>query len=177
MRSAFYDDSINMKNLKSQRGFILLVAIIACAILAALGILVFTLSTEDLKTSVSTLGGKKALGAVESGYHIVANMFDPSQPPPGYGMSFNGTPIAVNTWYQIDPVNDPGSQFKITQPQIDIYPSIQAAGFSMDQQSQGYGFKRYFMTVEGSNSSYGTDLQVAVGFGCLLPSSSSTNYN
>ncbi len=149
-----------MKNIKSQRGFILLVAIIACAILAALGVLVFSLSTGDLRTSVATLGGKKALGAVESGYHILTQTFDPMVTSPLYG-------ITMNTWIAVDAANDPGSRYKITNVALSLkYPPLMPVGYS-----QPWGMARYDITVMGENSSYNTpnnaQVDIGVGYGVV----------
>jgi hypothetical protein len=155
VKSTFCNDSINRKNIKSQKGFILLVAIIACAILAALGVLVISLSTGDLRTSVSTVGEKKALGAVESGYHILTQTFDPLAT--GYG-------ISQNTWIYIDAANDPGSKYKITTVALSTFAPLPPPGYSMEA-SSGWGMARFDVTVVGENSSYNTNAQVDVGVG------------
>ena len=157
MKSTFRNNFINMKNIKSQRGFILLVAILACVILAALGVLVISLSTGDLRTSVSTVGEKKALGAVESGYHVLTQTFDPLTP--NYGIN----PI-LNTWAYVDAANDPGSKYKITTVGLSPFAPLAPPGYSMES-SAGWGMARFDVAVMGENSSYNTNAQVDVGVG------------
>ena len=55
------------KILSSEKGFILLTAILACVILLALAILIINLSTSDLRVSSKTVGEKKAMSAAEAG--------------------------------------------------------------------------------------------------------------
>ncbi len=157
MKSMFCNDFINRKNIKSQKGFILLVAVIACAILAALGVLVISLSTGDLRTSVSTVGEKKALGAVESGYHIMTQTFDPLATSFGIG-------LILNNWTYVDAANDPGSKYKITNVALSTFAPLPPPGYSMES-SQGWGMARYDVTVMGENSTYSTNAQIDVGVG------------
>ena len=154
-----------MKDIKSQRGFILLVAIIACAILAALGVLVFSLSTGDLRTSVATLGQKKALGAAESGYHILTQTFDPMANHYGLDPCYKDPASVIYPWCKVDATNDPGSRYTITNVALSSkYLALPAPGSSMDP-SQAWGMARYDITVMGDNSSYKTNAQVDIGVG------------
>ncbi len=142
-----------MKNLNSQRGFILLVTIMACAILAALGILVFSLSTGDLRASVSTLGEKRALVALDSGWHATTQNFDPLVA--NYG-------INLNAWVNIDTANDPGSRYKITACLAGSQSPLPLPGYSMEE-SQGWRMQRFDMTIVGENTRYRTNLEMDVG--------------
>lgn len=66
------------KILKSEGGFVLIAAIIACVMLMALALLAMNLSTGDLRTTSSVVGEKRAFSAAESGVHQFCHDFDPS---------------------------------------------------------------------------------------------------
>jgi hypothetical protein len=141
--------------LHSEKGFILLVAVIACVILMALGIMVWYASTTDLQTSVSALGEKRALAAAESGYHILTQSFDPM------ATNYN---VTVNTWTNVDATYAPGAQYKIMNIRLSDFPAIPPPGYSMES-SQGWGVARYDLDVSGRNTSYDTEQQVGIGLG------------
>lgn len=143
------------KVLKSEKGFILLVAIIACAILTALGILIFWTSNEDLKSSVVSLGEKRALAAVESGYHKAIQTFDPLAP--NYGIAG-----LVDTWNVVDTTYDPKSEFKWSTVQGSTFTALPPPGYSMES-SAGFGMARYDVTISGRNTESKTEQQIAVG--------------
>jgi hypothetical protein len=138
--------------LKSEKGFILLVAIIACVILMGLGILVFWSSNEDLRTSVVSLGEKRALAAVESGYHLTVQNFDPLIP---------STLVAVD-WMTVDATYDPKSQYKRAAVQGSPFAALPPPGFSMES-AAGFGMARYDVTISGRNTEAKTEQQVDVG--------------
>jgi len=146
---------LSNKVLRSEKGFILLVAIIACVILMALGILIFWSSNEDLKTSVVSLGEKRALAAVESGYHKAIQQFDPLAP--NYGISG-----IINTWTTVDAAYDPKSEFKWSTVTGSPFAALPPPGFSMES-SAGFGMARYDVTISGRNTESKTEQQVDVG--------------
>jgi hypothetical protein len=141
-----------MKNIKSQRGFILIVALIACMILAALGVLVVSLSTGDQKTSSATLGEKRALAAVESGFHITTRVFDASIPAP-YG-------LALNVWQNVDSVNAPGAQYNIASVAHSKYPDV-----VLNLNGFDYILPRYDIIIRGRDTTYNSKIEVDVGIG------------
>ena len=63
---------------RQPRGFALVTAILAIMILMALGYLVISVSTGDLKISSRVVGEKKALSAAETGIHRMMQNFDPA---------------------------------------------------------------------------------------------------
>jgi len=154
-----------MKNIKSQRGFILLVAIIACAILAALGVLVFTLSTGDLRTSAATLGEKRASAAVESGFHLLTLPFNPIlKPPPSTYCNLDANYLIYNNawhrWAPIDAVNAPGDQLYISSCAHGRFGPITAGGTDL-----GRGYPVYDIEFSGRNTTYNSAITVDVGVG------------
>ena len=139
----------------SEKGFILLTALIACAILMALGILVWWSSTGELRTTTSTVGEKRALAAAESGYHILTQSFDPMAT--NYG-------ITQNTWTNVSSTLAPNQQYKITNVGLSPYSALAPPGYSMES-SQGWGMARYDLTVSGRDTTYDTEQDVGVGVG------------
>jgi hypothetical protein len=139
---------------QSEEGFALVAALIATMILLAIGILVISLSTGDLKTSSVVVGDKKALAAVESGIHNITQTFDPGNA--GYGLS--------SAWQQIDSANDPGAQYRVLLSGVSSYPALPMPGYSMES-GQGWGMSRFNVRVEGQHTSYNSDVQVDVGMG------------
>ncbi len=147
--------------LGSERGFILLTAIIACAIIIALGFMVVLISTEDLRTSVSSLGEKRALAAVESGYHITTQSFDPMAT--NFGLKKpDGTALPLSTWTDVDATYAPGSRYRIDNITLSPFAALPPPGYSMES-SQGWGMARYDLAVSGENTTYKTEERVGIG--------------
>jgi len=145
------------KILSSEKGFILLTAILACVILLALAILIINLSTSDLRVSSKTVGEKKAMSAAEAGIHLMIQNFDPQ----------NLAASAV-TNVQVDATNDPASVYTINTPgSPDDGPIfLIMSGYSIGG-GQTWGRRLYHVDVTGRNTAYNTrvDLGVGVGYG------------
>jgi len=125
----------NQKN--SERGFALVVALIACMILIALGALIMTLSTGDIKTSSQIIGQKKAMIAAEKGVQRLIQQYN-----------FDNIAANVQTTLPADLAVDPNSCYLISipNPTGTMHPS----GFSMDWQ-----LSTYDVEVTGWNKQYG----------------------
>ena len=52
----------------------------ACLILLALGMLVISLSTQDIRVSMKIVGDKRALAAADTGINSLSQTFDPQDP-------------------------------------------------------------------------------------------------
>ena len=63
---------------QAEKGFALIASLLALWILAALGILVFTVTTQDVRISSKTVGEKKAFLAAESGVSWLTQNFNPA---------------------------------------------------------------------------------------------------
>ncbi len=147
--------AVNSVNLSSERGFVLVVAVLACMILLAVGILALTMSGQDVKISARVVGEKKAFSACESGMHKLITTLDPG----------NLAGLAV-TDVQVDSSNDPASLYTIGTPS---HPStgpgmLPLAGYSIGG-GQVWGQTIYNATVTGTNTNYGSRVQVSVGLG------------
>jgi hypothetical protein len=152
--------------LGSDRGFVLVVAVLGTAILLAVGILALTMSGQDIRISSRVVGDKKAFFACESGLHQLITNFDP--------VSLGGS--AVLDPYPVDYSNDPASCYTIATPS---HPSsgpgtLPLAGYSIGG-GQVWGQTVYDATVTGTNTDYGSRAQVSVGLG-YGPVDMSTTY-
>ncbi|MEI7674006.1 MAG: hypothetical protein WCK00_18015 [Deltaproteobacteria bacterium] len=141
------------KRTSSQQGFALVTALMACALLFALAMLILQLSTGDLQVSARNVGDKKAVIAAEVGLQRVLSVFDPANLP-------SATNVAV------DAANDPNSVYSYTAPTPPTSgpASVPLTGFSIGG-GQSWGQTRYETTVTGQNTRFNTSVQVDVGLG------------
>ena len=135
-------------------GFALVAALLAIWILAAVGILVFTVSTQDLRISTRLVGEKKAFAALETGINALTRNFDYGNPT----ASMRPDELADTGG------SDPGSRYLIKEPWIpgpnDGPAFIYYTGFSED-----WGRARFLTDVTGSNTRYASRMEVHVGIG------------
>jgi Tfp pilus assembly protein PilX len=143
------------KIMPSQKGFALVTAILACAILFALAMLVIYLSTSDLRTSGRSVGEKKALNAAETGIHRMIQNFDPQD-----------LAASSSTNVQVDAANDPASVYTIGTPGNPASGKLflPMTGYSIGG-GQSWGQRHYAVIVEGRNTSYGTHAEIETGLG------------
>lgn len=144
--------------LSSQKGFILLTAILACLILLALTLLIINLSTSDLRTSSQSVGQKKALVAAEAGIHRMTQTLDPQ----------NLSALKA-TDVKVDSANDPNSVYSISAPTDPTNPHndslfLPMTGYSISG-GQTWGRRRYDLNVTGRNTAYKTSVTIGVGVG------------
>ena len=140
--------------LNSDRGFVLVLAVLGVAVILAIGILALTMSGRDIRISSRVVGEQKAFSACESGVHYVTTILDPT--------NFFTSPVTG----QVDPSNDPASRYSIDPP---VPPTsgpgmLPLAGYSIGG-GQTWGQTRYDVTVTGENTSYKSRAQVSVGLG------------
>ncbi len=141
--------------LSSQKGFILVTAIMACVILLALAMLVINLSTGDLRVSSQNVGHKKAMTAAETGIHRMIQNFNPQS---------LASSAATNV--QVDSANDPYSVYTIYTPAT---PSsgpvfLPMTGYSIGG-GQTWGQRRFVVNVDGRNTAYNTKMTIQTGVG------------
>ncbi len=149
--------------LKNRSGFALIAALLVIWILSAVGLLVFTVTTRDVRISSRTVGEKKAFYATEAGIHRLTQLFDP---------------LNLSNAEKSDTVDirDSSSQYTIGKAAIPTTgPAvIPIAGYSVGGGEQ-WGTPRFVATVTGTNTKYGSTVQVDVGVG-LGPVEISTAY-
>lgn len=143
------------KILSSEKGFILLTAIIASVILLALTMLIVNVTNVDLTISSKSVGHKKAMSAAEAGIHSMMQNFDP----------LNITSSAV-TNIQVDASNDPGTVYTVSTPSIPtISPTfLPMSGYSIGG-GQQWGQRVYNVNVTGRNTKYKTVVTIGTGIG------------
>jgi len=137
----------------NESGFALIAALLSLWILTAVGVLVFTVTTQDVRISSRMVGEKKAFLATEAGVHQLAAGFDP--------LNLSDT-AKYNINFQVDAGLDPGTVYRIGTPAI---PTRGPASISMPGYSQSWGSSRFVSTVTGMNNNYQSSVQVAVGVG------------
>ena len=143
----------------ARKGFALIAVLIALAILTALGILVFTLSTQDVRISSKTVGEKKAFSAAESGIGWLAQNFDPAN----LGASAV-TDKAIDDTYTT--LIDPHSTFSISVPAVPTSgpPALPSPGYAVGG-SEVWGQTRHVAQVTGKNTNYTSRIDIEAGLG------------
>jgi Tfp pilus assembly protein PilX len=150
---------------QAEKGFVLIAALMAVLLLTALGVLVFTVTTQDVRISSRLIGERKAFSAAESGIGSVVQKFDPAN---------LGTCAATNE--VVDASIDPDSRYSIPIPAVPTSgpAAIPASGYSIGG-GEVWGQTRYITTVTGQNTRYGSRLPITVGIG-HGPVEMTTNY-
>ncbi len=138
---------------KSEKGFALIAAIMACLILLALGMLVYSLSTQDIRTSVKIVGDKRALASAEEGIHSVCQAFDPQTTPVT-------SPVTTT---RADGVSNYTINYPATAPTTGPM-GIRLAGYDIGG-GRIYGDRRYNISVTGRSTEYNTEVTIGVGLG------------
>ena len=144
--------ALRLKN--SEEGFALIAAIMACMILLAVGLLVVSLSTQDIKVSAKIVGDKRALAAAEEGIHAIMQTFN-------YNTVLTTQGPVQKT--RADGVSNYTIQYPARLPRS-------GGCWSTINGSRNRGalkFKEYDLNVVGQNTSYNTQVTVKVGVGYL----------
>jgi hypothetical protein len=144
---------------RRESGFALIVTLLSLLILTAMGILVFTVSTKDIRISTRTIGEKKAFAAMETGIHRLNLNFDPNNLPV---VAVSGAPVNLGI--------DPDTRYTIGTPAT---PSagpltLPIPGYAISG-GQQWIQARYVATVSGENTRYNSKVSVdtSVGYGPL----------
>ena len=153
--------SLNKNSARERRaghppeGFALVASLLAIFVLTAVGILAFTLTTQDARTSTRTVGEIKAISAAEAGIHALARTYDP-----GNAASLPTGP------QQVDPNNDPDSRYTITPPTSPTRgpAAIPYQGYAIGG-AEIWGQTRHLASVTGENTRYQSNIQVQAGIG------------
>ena len=136
----------------SEEGFAIIAAIMACLILLALGMLVISLSTQDIKVSTKIVGEKRALAAADTGVNSLSQTFNPQ------------TPILVPTTVnRADGVSSYTVNYPATRPTLGAI-MIPLSGYSVSGRQQ-WGQSRYNIDVVGRNTEYNTQVTIGLGVG------------
>ncbi len=154
-----------MIRIDSERGFALIAAILALMVLTAVGLLAFTLSTQDIRISGRLIGEKKAFSGVEAGIHRFTQTFDPAT-----------LSASVVNNIQVDPANDPTTLYSIGLPARPTSGpgTLPLPGYAIGG-GQQWGQERFNNQVTGRNTNYNSLVQVNIGAG-FGPVEISTTY-
>jgi hypothetical protein len=153
---------------KGEEGFALIAALMVFWILTALGMLVFSVTTKDLRVSSRTVGERKAFTAAQSGIHWLTLNFNPVNPgsTPNINVDVvvdstsSGDP---NTMYSISAFNDPVTNTPTWIPKSGP-PAVVIAGYSVGG-GETWGQKRFVAQVTGKNTAYNSSLPFTAGLG------------
>ena len=143
--------------IRKEPGFALIAALLTIWILTAMGLLVFTVTTQDVRISSRMVGEKKAFYATEAGVHTLVEVFNPL------------TYLIDTTNYNKDVVvdqKDAASQFRIATPAVPTKgpAAIPLSGYSSGG-GQQWGSTRFVSIVTGKNTNYQSTVQVDTGVG------------
>ncbi len=139
----------------AEKGFALIAALMAVWILTALGVLVFTLTTQDIRISSRTVGERKAFSAAESGISVLTQNFNPA--------NLNASAV---TDVVVDAATDPGSKYTISAPTAPTSgpATLPSPGYEIGGGAV-WGQTRWVATVTGRNTNYKTNIPIEVGLG------------
>lgn len=143
-------ESNERSGIRSEKGFVLIAAIMGVMILLAVGFFALTISSSDLRIAAQLVGERKALSAAEAGIHDTC-------------LNFSTSMAAVSN-RQIDPDKDSTVYYSTTAPVSDPnIPSIGATGSSIEG-GKSWSFNIYDMDVTGVDTAYKSSITLAVGF-------------
>ncbi len=130
---------------QSERGFVLIAALMAVMILMAIGFFILTTTSQDIKISSRLVGERKALSSAESGLQQFCINFTP-----GSAALLNQT---------VDAANDPSSRFDIGAATWNKeMPSVPAYGYSDTME-----YSVFNNIITGRDTSYQSEVQLSVG--------------
>jgi Tfp pilus assembly protein PilX len=162
MRSINHDRSFVLRGGRRQaaKGFALIAALLAISVLAALGMLVFSATTQEVRVSSRTVGERKAFSAAESGTHWLTQNFDPAN----LGNAVKSGVVVDNT-----SSGDPRTQYSIASHPSGWVPTtgpvaVPYAGYAMGG-GETWGRQRFLARVTGTNTGYNSSVQIDVGIG------------
>lgn len=147
----------------SSEGFAFIAALLALLLITAIGMLIFTTSTSDIRTSTRITGEKKAFSAAETGIFKMIQNFNPDNLG---GSATSGSATDPTTWPQVNSATDPDSRYRINTPAAPTSGAsyLPLAGYAIGG-GQTWGQTRYNVGVIGTNTRYGSRVEVDVGVG------------
>ncbi len=158
--------------LNNEKGFVLLLAVIACLILVAISVLVMNMTAGNLFSSSETVGNKKAFSAVESGVQEQLLTFQPG--PETWTTANNYTQnCAANidsSGYIWQTITDASNSTTVGVDSNTVFSTCQPAQYGAPVPSAGGGFWcRYTEEIIGRNTLYNSVARVGVGIKIWCP--------
>ncbi len=141
---------------RDEKGFALITALLALVLITALGLLVFTVTTRDIRIASRSMGEKKAFSAAESGINDLLSRANAQAPElrPDWFVQYNAPTV------QVDPATNPGATHTsviIAMPE-GLKPSY-VPGFTTTFQDVPIGSR----SVTGRDTWYATTVTIEVG--------------
>ena len=146
----------------SERGFVLIVALMAILILTAIGFFALTMISGDLMISYRLTGDRKAYSAAESGVHSLL-----ASPNTIHDLLNNSPPTAC---IQVDPTNDPSTCYTVSATTNNWVQAPVGNG------GQCFGCKSfvYNTDITGKDSNYSSSVKISIG---MAPPSQNSDPN
>jgi len=141
----------------NKEGFALIAALLAILIITAVGVLVFTITTQDIRVSTRVVGEKKAFSAAEAGVHSLIQNFNP------LNSDASNTGDVV-----VDAATDLNTVYSIanTAPSGAGWVSMTGYTFSYGSGSTPpMGNNTFNSEVTGRNTRYDSSVQIDAGLG------------
>ncbi len=145
--------------LENERGFAFIAALLAMLLLVSLSVLIFALTTRDMRITVKLVGQKKAFSAAEAGMQWLLQNNDPAKAaqntPPACKddpKSFEASAADTSSCFSFAPL--PSGQAVIRSESILVY------GYSTD-----FVLVPSEMQIIGTNTRYMSRVSVNVGIG------------
>jgi Tfp pilus assembly protein PilX len=134
----------NSLHRRSERGFVLIAALMAVMVLMAVGFFILTTTSQDVKISSRLVGERKALSAAESGLQQLCINFTPAS--------------AATGWINVDTANDPTTQYR-----INAVPSKPTAEVPAPGWDASWSYKTFETVITGRDTGYQSEVQLSVG--------------
>lgn len=134
--------------LKSKKGFAMIAALLALLILTAVGVIVFTSTTRDMRIAGRVVGEKKAVAAAEAGLHALLS-----------DTSFSASRAVSNV--QVDALTDPDSRYSYSVAAASSGCATILDGFNIEK----WSYDIYPTTITGQNTRYGSRVDIQAGVG------------
>jgi len=154
---------LKKSKMHDDRGFAFIAALLAMLIMVSLGVLIFTLTTRDVRVTVKLMGEKKAFSGAEHGIHWLLQQY-----VPGTVLANPAVACPGNAGYfQVSSAADPTTCFSFAQP---VQPTsggssmIPLSGYSNTGAST-FGLAPAASGVTGFNTAYMSKLSIDVGLG------------
>jgi Tfp pilus assembly protein PilX len=144
--------------IKNKKGFAMIAALLAILILTAVGVLVFTITTQDIRVSMRVVGEKKAFSAAEAGINSLIQNFNPANP------AASDTPVNV----VVDAATDANTVYSIANTAPSGAGWVSMLGYTLSYGSGAtppMGNNTYNSEVTGRNTRYDSSVQIDLGVG------------
>ena len=142
-----------------EKGFALIAALMAVWILTAVGILVFTVTTQDVRISSRAVGEKKAFSGAESGINWLTQNFNPA--------NLNASAVSNKLIDDGNPtLIDPKTTFTVSTPTVPTSgpAALPSPGYNIGG-GQVWGQSRHVAQVTGRNTNYNSKINFEAGIG------------